>query len=262
MGNDQQHQITKSIISLLEFIEITEVPEIINFLHKHNMKKMVDIYYLEKNTNFQSRQIRALHRALKTTIDNKGNMQTLPLIVGIESFYHQISFQQKQIEMIDFVLSGLPKYHGGTNTSAIITKMITKAKKEIIVFAYTFHAKELIFAFRRALKRGCKIQILGEESAINEIVNYFIGSKTMPEFYVFKGLEFYKNDSTVKHVLMHAKTILVDRNDILVTSANLSFSGLRRNVEFGLRLQGEKCEEAYVMIKELLNSGLFKKLEP
>ena len=47
---------------------------------------------------------------------------------------------------------------------------------------------------------------------------------------------------------LHAKVIVADRHDALVTSANLTHAGLLENLEMGLRIQGAmavRCGTAF-----------------
>jgi len=60
---------------------------------------------------------------------------------------------------------------------------------------------------------------------------------------------------------MHCKALLVDGRDLFVTSANFTFHGLSGNIEFGVRLRGERVRGAREIFFELLRSGLFRPLE-
>ncbi|GEM_PF-6821192 len=54
---------------------------------------------------------------------------------------------------------------------------------------------------------------------------------------------------------LHAKAIVVDRLDLLVTSANLTFHGLRLNLELGLRVRGPEANAVALRFDELIASG-------
>ena len=58
---------------------------------------------------------------------------------------------------------------------------------------------------------------------------------------------------------MHGKAILVDGRDLLVTSANMTFHGMRHNIELGIRVRGRHVELALDFFNALLRSDL---LEP
>jgi PLD-like domain len=54
---------------------------------------------------------------------------------------------------------------------------------------------------------------------------------------------------------VHAKLLIADRVDALVTSANLTYHGLQGNLEMGLRVKGGPAGEIYDRIQELISAG-------
>jgi hypothetical protein len=58
---------------------------------------------------------------------------------------------------------------------------------------------------------------------------------------------------------LHAKVLIVDRRDLLITSANLTGYGMKRNLEFGLRVHGRPAGDASEHLEGLIKSGVFKK---
>jgi phosphatidylserine/phosphatidylglycerophosphate/cardiolipin synthase-like enzyme len=57
---------------------------------------------------------------------------------------------------------------------------------------------------------------------------------------------------------LHAKVFIVDRRDLLITSANLTGRGMRRNLEFGLRVVGRPAKEAADHLDALIRDGVFQ----
>jgi len=55
---------------------------------------------------------------------------------------------------------------------------------------------------------------------------------------------------------MHAKCVLVDGSDLLVTSANFTFHGLHGNIEIGVRLSGAAAAEARKIFSHLVEDGV------
>lgn len=51
---------------------------------------------------------------------------------------------------------------------------------------------------------------------------------------------------------MHAKCLLVDGSDLLITSANFTFHGLKGNIEIGVRLGGPPGAEARKIFPHLV----------
>ena len=60
---------------------------------------------------------------------------------------------------------------------------------------------------------------------------------------------------------LHAKTIVVDEKELLVSSANLSYHGMQGNVEMGIRLVSEdKAKQVESLLKEMVGMKVFKEL--
>lgn len=60
---------------------------------------------------------------------------------------------------------------------------------------------------------------------------------------------------------LHAKTIVVDEKELLVSSANLSYHGMQGNVEMGIRLESdEKARQIERLLKEMVTMKVFMEL--
>ena len=58
---------------------------------------------------------------------------------------------------------------------------------------------------------------------------------------------------------LHAKVIVVDRRDLLVTSANLTGHGMSGNLELGARLSGRPAQQAHDHVIGLIADGTFRR---
>ena len=56
---------------------------------------------------------------------------------------------------------------------------------------------------------------------------------------------------------LHAKVLVVDHSDALVTSANLTYHGFEGNVEIGVRVQGDAAGTLERLFQEMINRGEF-----
>jgi phosphatidylserine/phosphatidylglycerophosphate/cardiolipin synthase-like enzyme len=54
---------------------------------------------------------------------------------------------------------------------------------------------------------------------------------------------------------IHAKLLIGDRLDALVTSANLTYHGLQGNLEMGLRVKGRPATDIHDRFHDLINDG-------
>lgn len=72
--------------------------------------------------------------------------------------------------------------------------------------------------------------------------------------------DFQKKDDDAMAAL-HAKTIVVDERELLVSSANLSYHGMQGNLEMGIRLVSEdKAKQVENLFKEMVSMRLFVEL--
>ena len=61
---------------------------------------------------------------------------------------------------------------------------------------------------------------------------------------------------------MHAKCLLVNGTDLLVTSANFTFHGLHGNIEIGVRLSGHPALEARKIFSHLVENSIVEEVPP
>jgi len=72
--------------------------------------------------------------------------------------------------------------------------------------------------------------------------------------------DYQKQDDDAMAAL-HAKTIVVDEKELLVSSANLSYHGMQGNVEMGIRLVSpDKAKQIENLLKEMVGMKVFKEL--
>ena len=89
-----------------------------------------------------------------------------------------------------------------------------------------------------------------EGHSIREIMQIWPGGKRRPTIYSWR-------DEVDESSKLHAKLLLVDNRDLLVTSANLSGGGLETNLELGVRIQGEVARNCGEHFRSLISAGFF-----
>ncbi len=60
---------------------------------------------------------------------------------------------------------------------------------------------------------------------------------------------------------LHAKVLLIDDNEILITSAKMTGRAINRNIEMGIKTSGNVGKEARKLLTSLINAKLFEKQE-
>ncbi len=143
-------------------------------------------------------------------------------------------------------------------------EMIAKAKKEIILLGYTYSSfgdfKKLLF---QANKRGVKILIIGQSKfveAMRKDLKHANGPGKL-EFYAFDKNRAGEIIAEKKHEdygypKFHAKVIIVDQIDGIISSANLTVSGMTCNVEIGTIVKRNEIKEVIKFLREIASKGI------
>lgn len=126
-------------------------------------------------------------------------------------------------------------------TERVVYDMLACAQSEIILLGYEFTDRELIDVLARASSRGTDIIIIcdrGRGAAVR-IGDVWPSSVNPPRMFQDR-----KDVLDAPYGSMHAKCLLVDGKDLLITSANFTFHGLHGNIEIGIRVSGAPAAEA------------------
>jgi hypothetical protein len=170
--------------------------------------------------------------------------------------------------LIDLVLSGpdVPGVPTG-DTAATISALIESAKNKIMLIGYAVHNGEKLFARlaeRMAGEPGLRVifcldisRAWQDSSLPSEIVRRFEHEfktkhwpgKALPELYYDpRSLEMgHENRSC-----LHAKCVIIDRAEALVTSANFTEAAQERNIEVGIKVRHKPLVERLASYFEAL----------
>ena len=161
--------------------------------------------------------------------------------------------------VVDLVLSG-PEVPGvpTCDTGATVTSLIEAAKSEIMLVGYAVHNGQKIFArLAQRLSQEPELRVVlcldisrgwQDTSLSTEIVHRFeqdFRSKhwpgaTLPELYYDpRSLEMGHTNRSC----LHAKCVIADRSQALVTSANFTEAAQERNIEVGVRVRHKPLVE-------------------
>lgn len=158
---------------------------------------------------------------------------------------------------VDTVWTG-PEVAGSLTrrTEAVVKEIIAEASEELLIVGYwlvtsTVQIKELIAQLKEKAQAGVKIRFVfdpaergGQSSdnfkALSEEWSSNLSDAPRQVYSWSEAMEkiISKNGSVFDRKL-HAKVIVADRRDALVTSANLTHAGLLQNLEMGFRVEGD-----------------------
>ena len=134
----------------------------------------------------------------------------------------------------------------------VAEELIRNAKKSILLTGYSVSGfiSKIIDLLIEKSKKGVLVKIffndLKSQSSVKKILEY--RSK-------FLQVYDYTNRED-KMAALHAKIIVVDKKETLISSANLSYHGMSGNIEIGTCISSEKLA---MQIEELFKDLLFNK---
>ena len=156
---------------------------------------------------------------------------------------------------VDTVWTG-PEVAGSEvrRTEAVVSELIAGAEKELLIVGYwlvssTVQIKSLIELLIKKVRSGTSVRFVfdpgekpGSKDNFSALVEQWPANlKDAPRKVYSWGDGLTKATAKSGHQYdrkLHAKVIVADRKDALVTSANLTQAGLVENLEMGLRIRG------------------------
>lgn len=139
------------------------------------------------------------------------------------------------------------------STSQVVASMLENAQREVILLGYELTSESTLEALAVATSRGVSVIMICDRSrgSAARIVAEWPAAAPPPRVYHDRG-----NVAHAPYASMHAKCLLVDGEDLLITSANFTFHGMHGNIEIGVRLQGSSVTEARKLFSHLVETGV------
>ncbi|RVX42769.1 phospholipase D-like protein [Nonomuraea polychroma] len=164
----------------------------------------------------------------------------------------------------DVVWSG-PSSHGVPvrATAQVLVDVVAEATRELLLMTYSAKPyPPLLEALAAAVRRGVTVAAVVE--TLQGAGSALSGSEPATAFTSVPGIELWHWPAarrTTPGSKMHAKLAVADRRILLVSSANLTQSGVSRNIEAGLLITGGTApQRAAEHIAELRAHGVLERL--
>lgn len=140
----------------------------------------------------------------------------------------------------------------------VITNMIQDSQKSITLTGYSVsdYFSEMIDLIISKSQQGIYVRLY-----LNDYEKHKTNLKRLMDLRTkhLRVFDYQKQDDEM--AALHAKTIVVDEKELLVSSANLSYHGMQGNVEMGIRLVSEdKAKQVESLLKEMAGMKVFKEL--
>jgi len=151
---------------------------------------------------------------------------------------------------VEILVTGFNIMKGKTRgTNPVVEELIRNADKEIQIVAYLFssHALHILELIEDAAEKGVKVDIIINDlrsqhenviAKLNQLVNNF------------PHLRVYNFEGNQKEMI-HAKILVTDRKKAIVGSANFSWSGMYKNYEIGVFIEGETVWDLAKVVDEI-----------
>jgi len=128
---------------------------------------------------------------------------------------------------------------GLSSTIVVIKDLIKNAKETIFITCYEFSSDELADEIITAVAREVNVDVYIDESDSGSPENRISRSKDNLEKMEDVGVRIVRQNNTMRN---HTKAIIVDSDSGVIGSANFTWSGLNKNIEIGLKIEGPSCE--------------------
>lgn len=197
------------------------------------------------------------YQAICRRLQAKTDEPDVALMLAVRSLSVMHSELEEQLSHSELVVT----FPGGTSSNArptqlVIRDMLKSARSEIILVGYRITSRdivELLHAASRRPQMSITLICSRQESDGRRLLDEWPDGCGTPVVY-----EDREQGAIVS--LMHIKLLLVDQADLLVSSANFTFSAMTRNFELGVRTTGKTAREARKVLIDLVESGTFLRL--
>jgi phosphatidylserine/phosphatidylglycerophosphate/cardiolipin synthase-like enzyme len=168
---------------------------------------------------------------------------------------------------VESVWSG-PKSHAVPvrSTAEVLIDLVSDAQAELLLMTYSAKPHPpVIQALTAARARGVRVSVVvetlqGAGGAIGGSVEPAAAFQAVPGVELWHWPPAARSDPGAK---MHAKVAVADRRALLVSSANLTQSGVKSNMEAGLLVRGGTAPvRAAEHVEQLIAAGVLARLLP
>jgi len=165
--------------------------------------------------------------------------------------YEEVKPQLVKCELVATLPPNIPII--ARPTKQVLYEMLQRSIREIILLGYELTDQEVLRLLSEATFRGVDVIMIcdREHEIVDRVQELWPSACPKPRFFQDK-----ERRDAAPYASMHAKSLLVDGEDLLVTSANFTFHGLHGNIEIGIRLSGAAVSEARKLFSHLVETGL------
>jgi len=250
ISNSERKVLVGNILTVLEIVPENVLATIRDSLEKN---ETLDSLRIKKLTGLSGQSLESLLLLFQNSRINRD-----VLLTAIDTAVAVAQNAKKTSEQVDLSWTGPVQFSvEGRTTPSILEEMVKNAHTSIIVTGYsiTQEASNFIRLLEKAMDKNVEVIFVihsDDENKNFETLSNLWNYEKKPKVYSRKP-----GPSDV-YFKIHAKMVVVDRFDLLVTSANLTWHGMTNNFEIGLRVRGKTAEKAENLIRNLIDRNYFE----
>ena len=157
-------------------------------------------------------------------------------------------------ELVATIPHGVPGI--ARTTDQVLQEMLRPPVGEVILLGYELTDDEVLRLLLGVESAGANVIVICDRmrGTVERVLG--LGLRRLRVFHDKERLHLPAYSS------MHAKCLLVDGTDLLVTSPNFTFHGLHGNIEIGVRLTGPPASEARKIFSHLVENVIVEEVHP
>ena len=251
----------KSLERVISNISELKINKFCKLLEENKIELSTDFYKIKKNVGINSNE----EKYFLELLSNFKNYEDLILLIKL--FISNKQIQRDGMSKTNLVWSSPIKYHEKIDqTYSVFLKMVNDSKKSIIFVGYAMTDDENLELFE-ALKKAAKerhvmIKIIFDKATKAKKWGKWTKSPKKIISKLWGDIEYFPQIYTYDDVTssLHAKFLIIDEEEILVTSANMTDRAMTRNLEMGIRHRGKIAKDAVDMIDLLITKKILSEI--
>jgi phosphatidylserine/phosphatidylglycerophosphate/cardiolipin synthase-like enzyme len=244
--------IRTNIENLVFDLSSKKIANLVSLIENGTLNKNSNPFEIKSKLDLTAEETTLIQNALGGFDDPKCLLLSIDLISEIQKLQQTNQESNSLVWTSPFVFN-----ESADNTETTLLDMINSAKKSITIVGYTIEkdTKEIFTALENAANHGISVKLLFDNAEkFAELVESMWDNKgTLPQMYSYKPNDLKKSS-------LHAKIMIIDDRELLITSANLTGRGITRNVEIGIRHKGNSAKEAEKLVRTLIENGYLVKI--
>jgi len=205
-----------------------------------------------------ARSVPSLNEHLSSLVRNwrraseRGEINSGSVALALISAHLAVEEQRKSQPSLEMVWSG-PRSLGirARSTDQVVAEILDGASREILLVGYALTATDVLARIVGAVLRGVHVTAVLHDDPrnIDSLWHRWPSSVEAPRIFTLPNL------GSRRDGIVHVKLLVADERAALVTSANMTLHGLRRNMEFGIYVRGDECRKYVKHFDTLISRG-------